>query len=405
LPVLDALRMVAALWVFLFHATFAENYFVTGDTTPLEDDPSAWGVEIVRSGWLGVDVFFVISGIVITRTAVGRTAPEFLVARFARIVPSFLAGVTIAVLVTFLLGGEGTAPDNGHAPLSDLLPSLTLLNFPLGDSVPAEPSYWTLWVEVKFYALMAACLFVCRIGSRRSIVVFLAFWTLAVAVAHQAGPSSLDELDALLLVWFAPYFILGAALGLIRSRREFVVLAPLVVVSLTLAAHTAEARGAFVTWTSTACVLVALVLVVTGLLIPGSDSRLSRYATALGLASFPLYLLNLRFGGLVVGALESRGVAVPVAVGTGAVTLLVLACLWAIRVEPRLQRGLRAALTHGLRELSEPEPRPPGGGGVAPAPRLRQGADVSRETPADEPALVTSAAAPRPGASGAGTSV
>jgi peptidoglycan/LPS O-acetylase OafA/YrhL len=165
-----------------------------------------------------------------------------------------------------------------------------------------------------------------------------------------------------LLVWYAPYFILGATLGLIRNLREAAVLAPLLAVALTLAAHTAETRGAFVTWTSTACVLVALVLLVSGLLVPGSGSRLSRYATVLGLASFPLYLLNLRFGGLVVGALESRGVAVPLAVGSVAALLLVLACLWATRVEPHLQRRLRAALTSGLRELCETHPRSRGGG-------------------------------------------
>lgn len=391
LPVLDALRMAAALWVFLFHATFAENYFVTGDTTPLPDEPAAWGVEIVRTGWLGVDVFFVISGIVVTRTALGRTAPEFLVARFSRIAPSFLVGVTIAVLVALFLGGSGTTPQNGHASLPDLLPSLTLLNFPLGHPVAAEASYWTLWVEAKFYVAVAVCLVVSRVGSRRSVLGFLALWTVALAISSEAG---LPELGVLLLAPYGPYFILGASLGLIRNRRDLAVLAPLVLVSLTMAAPTAEARGAFETWTSTACVLVAMVLVVAGLLVPGSDSRLSRTATTLGLASFPLYLLNLRFGGFVVGALESRGVAVPVAVGAVACLLVALACLWATRVEPGLQRSLKAALTRGLRDFGEPGAARRLGGGRVSAPRVHQ------EPPADAPPRVPAAATPRPDTSG-----
>ncbi|MGY2129862.1 acyltransferase family protein [Blastococcus sp. SYSU DS0617] len=370
LPVLDALRMVAALWVFTAHAVFAENYFVTGDTSPIENEPSTGFVEIVRLGWFGVDAFFVISGIVIARTALGRTAPEFLVARFSRIAPSFVVGVVIAVLVAFCLGGEGTAPNNGHASLADLFPSLTLLNFPLGDPVSAEASYWTLWIEAKFYVLVAICLLVCRTGSRRSMVIFLALWTFAVTVTREAGEPGLD---ALLLVPFAPYFILGATLGLIRNRRELVALAPLVAVSLTLAVSTAEARGAFATWTWTVCVLVVAALIAIGLLVPGSDSRLSRCLTTLGLASFPLYLLNLRFGGLVVGALESRGVIVPVAVGVGAAVLVVLACLWATRVEPRMQRALKAAMTRGLRELGDPGPRPRDGAS-APASSSDDGA-------------------------------
>jgi hypothetical protein len=156
-----------------------------------------------------------------------------------------------------------------------------------------------------------------------------------------------------LLMPFAPYFILGAALGMVRSRRELVALSPLVLTALALSAWTAESRGAFATWTSTTCVLIGLALIVVGLLVPGSRSRVSRTATALGLASFPLYLLNLRFGGLVVGALESRGVGVSLAVTVGAVLLVCLAVLWATTIEPRLQRRLKAAMQAGIAELRQ----------------------------------------------------
>jgi peptidoglycan/LPS O-acetylase OafA/YrhL len=348
LPVLDALRMAAALWVFMAHAVFAENYFVTGSTTPLVNQPYTGFTEVIRTGWFGVDLFFVISGIVITRTAVGRTAPDFLVARLSRIAPSFLVGVTIAVLIAYFLGGTGTTAFNGHAGISELLPSLTLMNWPLANPVSAEASYWTLWVEAKFYMLVAICLLICRIGSRRAIVVFLVLWFFGATVMREAAQ---PLFDTLLLMPYAPYFILGAALGMVRSRRELVALSPLVLASLTLAASTAQMRGAFATWTSTICVLVVMALIVLGLLVRGSGSWLSRTATTLGLASFPLYLLNLRFGGLVVGALESRGVSMWVSVTIGALVLVGISTLWATKVEPRLQRRLKAVMQAGLGEL------------------------------------------------------
>ncbi|MBJ7450697.1 MAG: acyltransferase [Blastococcus sp.] len=385
LPVLDALRMVAALWVFLAHAAFAENYFRTGDTVPLDPTATTGLREIVRTGWMGVDLFFVISGIVITRTAVGRSAAEFIVARFSRIAPSFLVGVTIAILITFFLGGQGTTPYNGFATIPDLLPSFTLLNYPLGSEVTAEPSYWTLWTEAKFYALVALCLLVCRVGTRRTIIIFLTLWLFAVILLHE-GPQ--PTLTALLLTPFAPYFILGAVLGMVRNRRELLLLSPLLLASVVMAAAAAEARGAFATGTSTACVVVLSAAVVAGLLVKGSDSRLSRTATALGLASFPLYLLNYRFGGLIVGALQSRGVGIGVALVVGSAVLVTVAYLWASRVEPHLQRRLKDAMVAGLCEF-RPEPRPVTGAPAATVPD-----EPRRTVPADETMPVPAVRAP-----------
>ena len=98
------------------------------------------------------------------------------------VLPDALTPALPVLSITFFLGGKGTTPYNGYASLPDLLPSFTLMNYPLGNEVTAEPSYWTLWAEAKFYALVAICLLVCRVGSRRAIIVFLTLWLFAVTI-------------------------------------------------------------------------------------------------------------------------------------------------------------------------------------------------------------------------------
>src|SRR4051812_5002148 len=72
---LQTLRFFAALMVVYLHAAHFAGY---SDVVP------RW---LIKTGGAGVDIFFVISGFVIARIAVGRTAAEFARARFYRIVP------------------------------------------------------------------------------------------------------------------------------------------------------------------------------------------------------------------------------------------------------------------------------------------------------------------------------
>src|SRR3954469_8577552 len=89
-PALDLLRLVAVLGVMAFHYGFRGP--TAQDVTHVAlPELAAFG----RYGFLGVSVFFVISGFVISYSAEGRTGPGFAIARAARIYPTYLLCMTL----------------------------------------------------------------------------------------------------------------------------------------------------------------------------------------------------------------------------------------------------------------------------------------------------------------------
>ena len=135
----DALRALAALWVCLFHFTAA-----TG---------------IGTYGYLGVTIFFVISGFIVPYSMMrgGYTIaawPTFMLKRLARLEPPYLAsiGLILALGAFDMLRGfpqEWTAAQiAGHLGYANAFLGLPWLNGP----------YWSLAVEFQFYILMGLAL-------------------------------------------------------------------------------------------------------------------------------------------------------------------------------------------------------------------------------------------------------
>ena len=88
LPGLDLVRFLSAVSVAAFHLT-RRNY---GDPT------------LMPFGWVGVEVFFVISGLVIANSAGGATPSSFAANRFLRLYPGAWCSAAITLGIPFLAG-------------------------------------------------------------------------------------------------------------------------------------------------------------------------------------------------------------------------------------------------------------------------------------------------------------
>ena len=159
-PLLDAARGIAISMVILHHVGFRFS-----DLAPDIVGRFFWHV-----GWAGVDVFFVISGFLITDILTRSSGPgatkAFFVNRTFRIVPLYVVALTLYVLVA---GVRGTDRDLSHVGWNALLLTGWAIPFVGVENMPYAIT-WSLSVEESAYILFAALAGMLR----RSLVS--AFW-------------------------------------------------------------------------------------------------------------------------------------------------------------------------------------------------------------------------------------
>ncbi len=166
---LDGLRGIAILLVLFFHA-YSNDWI---NNLPYHDQYDHF--TFFHFGRYGVQLFFIISGFVIAMTLEKcKSFWDFMYRRWLRLFPAMLVG-SIIILITAPLF---TARPYGAPSLQDLLPGLTFIEpefFRLFfDQKILEGSFWTLFVEMKFYILAGLMYF--SIGPKKMIAVLVAMF-------------------------------------------------------------------------------------------------------------------------------------------------------------------------------------------------------------------------------------
>ena len=225
LPGLDALRGIASLAVCWFHLTLFTYGTADGPGYALLRRSGSWG-------WLGVEVFFVLSGFVIP-WALHRAGyrlssyPSFLLKRILRLDPPYLAslGVVLAIAGAHALwSGRAFAVEGAAVTLPQVLLHLGYVT-PFFGHAWLNPGYWTLAVELQFYlaaGLLFPALFTRRAAVRRTSLA--ALLGLSLAAAGRASAAEAAPYDDLIFP-FVPLFLLGIVacqrrLG-ITGREEY----------------------------------------------------------------------------------------------------------------------------------------------------------------------------------------
>ncbi|WUR86334.1 acyltransferase [Streptomyces phaeochromogenes] len=344
LRALDGLRLVAALMVAAYH------YGGRGGEVT-----QAWGTSAKAQfptlhswfayGCLGVQVFFVISGFVICMSGWGRPLRSFFASRASRLLPSYWAAIIIVTVVFALpvVAYKTVSP-------SDTLVNLTMMQQPLGaDRVLGV--CWTLWAEVRFYALFALCV-VMPGATRQRVIMFCAGWTLAAGLTQAA-----DEplLDLVLMPEYAPFFIGGIGLYLVHRDRHDAYAWGIVIVSWLIGQNQAV-RGLwhapnpdFFSYRTS----FGIVLVVTFGFVAVAVIALGwlnwanwRWLTVAGALTYPFYLVHEHLGWVAIEAYhQTLGIPAYATLPLTVLTMLALAWLLNRFVEDPLTPRMRKMLS------------------------------------------------------------
>lgn len=145
---LDFLRGVFSLMVVVYH------YFTLSSA---DGKLSIWRSEslttISKYGYLGVDLFFVISGAVIIFSSKRKNALSFIKGRFIRLYPEYWLSIVFTVLIVYFIG-ENYALNFSS---KDVIINFTMFQrfFGIAD---VNGVYWTLAIELIFYFFISVVL-------------------------------------------------------------------------------------------------------------------------------------------------------------------------------------------------------------------------------------------------------
>jgi len=354
---IDLLRFACAMLVLAYHFGTAFGHGASPNLRGMAEIatlPPGWK-QWTWFGWVGVELFFVISGYVITGSAEGAAPGAFLWRRAKRLVPGALACATVTAILLMLAG----------AAIGPLIFEWwkSVLFVPVAPWI--DPSYWTLGMEAAFYLLVAGHLCL-RGGSGRIewlgwalAAVCLAFWT-ALLFHDLPARSGLQRLPQLLLLTHGSCFALGifaraaSRRGTSMARNAGIALA-LAGAAIEIAAKSiGERHGLGVTgpvWVPGAIFALGAALVFAAHRLQPWFVRLpAGWAPAAGLATYPLYLLHQDGGGAAFVMLQRAGVAPVPAILLVTLALVLAAFAVARWIEPPL-RGAMDALVRFSRAL------------------------------------------------------
>ena len=352
---LDLIRFYAALMVAVFHLGFWAWAYpdgmggqAAGDIEPMP----ALSV-IGQVGFVGVEVFFVISGFVIAFSASGSGAWDFARRRLLRLAPAVWIAAPLTALVAVAFAGRDAV-----TTAKQLVKSVFF--HPFGGWV--DSVYWTLGIEIAFYALIWLLI---RAGLRGTLEVVAyvlgaigtLFWMTHAFIQPLTFDGETTRLLQLALVHHGPLFAIGMLLwkqwseGRVTPARVIAILVFCAAAAIQISdrAYVDAAKTGIepLGWLAVLVWLVSLGGIIASLLV---NLRWSGFRT-IGLMTYPLYLLHNVVGAEIMAALYDAGLSIYAAMVLAVLASVALSWIVAVRWEPVVRHWMQRGLDTGLRSF------------------------------------------------------
>ena len=242
---MDILRFMAALLVVIYHYFYFATHsivFYKPDTFYTINFFNIFNFNLSKLidsttvyGYLGVQIFFVISGFIILYTAENKSAREFIISRVSRLWPAIAIGSTISYILYLLLGHSDHLPDIDFinyifnffgltiTPLRPLF-ATNFIQTLLGSNLDLEyfdGAMWTLSREVGFYLMILMLIFFKQIKNIRYYALIWIFSSLMTFIFATQSPNYyIHGLALYLQMDYACFFTLGIFSYLFFCKKE-----------------------------------------------------------------------------------------------------------------------------------------------------------------------------------------
>ncbi len=339
---IDAFRGIAATSVVVFHV-YKQNLLVHA-RAPLIEPLNTLFV----NGYLGVYIFFVLSGFVIAHSVRDAKLTPGYIGRFAlrrslRLDPPYWVAIAAMIMITAVanrsIQDHHAEQPSVAAVAAHLVYVQQFFGFPQILGV-----FWTLCLEIQFYLVLVILLYVTQRLTPSRLWTFLGpLWLVSLMIG-----SGLIEIDRAVFLWAWPFFFLGVVTAWHFEKRISSVAWLVIVIGSCALAFEDIARIAVAAVTATILWLAGRARYQNGSTRLQSMT-LGRPMQYLGRISYSLYLTHLlvgskvaRFGIRLLGSKEELGAVEMIALLVGCTVLsIAVAHVMYICVEQPAQRFSR----------------------------------------------------------------
>lgn len=299
---IDLFRFFAALIVCLFHYLF---WGYSGFNMSILDFKEVGNY--FKYGYLGVDLFFIISGFVITLSIKNSSLSRFFLSRIVRLYPAYWFCVTTTFIVILLYG----KPIFGTS-FKQLLANMTMLH-EIVNIKSIDGVYWTLLIEIKFYFIIGAYLMIKQKFKKITINSLVYVWLLiTVLYAFFNQNFILIFIDSFLILTWSSYFIAGIILYQIHITKLRVKDILILIVCLVISIYQGIERIPFLESTTLSnfspLIIASIIILFYVLMFNVSIGKLqtinSPKLIKLGLLTYPLYLIHQNIGYIIFNNLK-----------------------------------------------------------------------------------------------------
>lgn len=312
LELLDYGRFFAAVIVVLFHYTF--NGIANGKIDSIVHIIPL--IDFTKYGYLGVELFFMISGFVILHSAKNRTPAQFAVSRAVRLYPSYWFAVVFTSIFAVYWGGD----------LMSVYPTQVIVNFTLLQNYlgvgHVDGVYWTLVYEIKFYVLVFVLLIV---GLQKHLNLIFILWPVAMLGAFITGYDHLPYLGG-----YFYYFSAGALFAILQTDKSPKnILATAISFLLCLMYSTSkvsiktETTGVY--FSEFIVGLLIICFFVFFIFQNSNKAQLLKlpFSKTLGALTYPVYLVHAHFGYMFISKYATEDNKIFIYIVTASIVLLV----------------------------------------------------------------------------------
>lgn len=295
---IDLFRFIAAMIVVLYHYLFrgwaADN---KSDVIFNEIGP------FFKYGYLGVDLFFIISGFVITLSIKHRSISKFIISRLSRLYPIYWICLILTFFVIILYGAPRYS-----ANFNQFFINLSMFQNYLGVA-SIDGVYWTLYVEMKFYIfIIGTYLIINKIKEMKIEYLVLVWLSLSLLNIPFHDFFIFKILNYFFILKWSSYFIAGMIFYQIYKNGESIKYYSLLVISLAMSLYYAFLKIGYLELkfnTTFSPIIVGIIIFIFYLTIFFVTTNKMKKINSpklikLGLLTYPLYLIHQNIGFIIL---------------------------------------------------------------------------------------------------------